>query len=140
MNYKLATAKAAVAHLVQCASVQLAATNIRVNAIAPGLVRTSLFYTSSPQGDVNDHVLFSKDDALRRYDAVAARLQQSGRQYYYNRAAEPVEIANIGVFLASDAAASINGQTIVADSGRIAGGFAEKFLEPVATLKPLTKL
>ncbi|KAL6362878.1 hypothetical protein LRP88_04192 [Fusarium phalaenopsidis] len=86
------TAKAAVAGMLKSASVQLSASHIRVNSIAPGFVKSSI---------------------AEVFDSVLGR--HAEEKYYYNRIPEPIEIANIGVFLASDLSASVNAQNIVAD-------------------------
>lgn len=58
-------------------------------------------------------------------------------KYYYHRVAQPDEMADIGVFLASDLSLAINGHVIDADSGAAGGGLAESYLGPVPPLEPL---
>ncbi|KAH6884503.1 hypothetical protein B0T10DRAFT_409682 [Thelonectria olida] len=110
------TAKAAVAHMIKSASVQLSATHVRVNSIAPGFVNTSIAATS--------------------FDTMLGRFVV-GEKYYYNRIPEPIEIANIGVFLASDLSASVNAQNIVADSGKTTAAFGESIIVSIDPMKPL---
>jgi NAD(P)-dependent dehydrogenase (short-subunit alcohol dehydrogenase family) len=92
-------AKAGVVSLVQTAANQLAGSGIRVNAICPGLVETGL---TQPM-----------------FDAVRARGKGGmiGQLNPTRRAGEPVEIANMAVFLASDEASYVNGQAIAVDGG-----------------------
>src|SRR3989475_10423371 len=70
--------------------------NIRVNAIAPGLIQT----------DFSEY--FWKDEHRRRQYEKAAPLQRIG---------QPEEIAGLAVYLASDEASFVTGQGFVADGG-----------------------
>jgi dehydrogenase/reductase SDR family protein 4 len=70
--------------------------NIRVNAIAPGLVKTDFAKA------------LWEDDKLRKAREEATPLRRIG---------EPQDIGGIAVFLASKAAAFMTGQCIVADGG-----------------------
>lgn len=88
--------KAAVISMTKTLAYELAASNIRVNAIAPGFVDTK--FASA--------VL--KNDAL--LDEVIKRTPQ--RRY-----AQPSEIAGGAVYLASDAASYVTGHTLVIDGG-----------------------
>jgi enoyl-[acyl-carrier-protein] reductase (NADH) len=59
------------------------------------------------------------------------------QRYYYNRTADPAELANVGIFLASDLATSINGQVIVADSGKTVAAIGDTVIGTVPPMKPL---
>lgn len=122
--------------MVRPASVQLAATNIRVNCMSPGFVRTSIIATSAStiSGQAFDMEM-DKADAISLFETVLGR--HSGENLYYNRIPEPVEIANVGVFLASGLAASINGQNIVVDSGKTAAAFGDTIIGPIKRMEPL---
>ena len=73
--------------------------NIRVNAIAPGNIRTEM--TRSWWSDPEFVERMKVDRPLGRFG-------------------EPEEIASVALFLASDAASYITGETIVADAGKVA--------------------
>lgn len=91
-------AKAAVVGLVRTYAVEFAADGVTANAVAPGVVR-------SPQSlDATDSL---GEDGLA---AVAPRIPAG-------RVGEPGDVANVAAFLASDAAAYVNGQTLVVDGG-----------------------
>lgn len=88
--------KAANHHLVRNLAAEWGPKNIRVNAIAPGLVKTEFA-----------RALWEDEKrAAERIQATPLR-----------RLGEPRDIGGIAVFLASDAAAFITGQCIVADGG-----------------------
>lgn len=88
--------KAAVIMLTKVLAVELGAYNVRVNAIAPGIVKTRF-----------SEALWSNEALLR---GVMSRLP-------LKRLTEPEEIARVALFLASDASAMVTGQTIVVDGG-----------------------
>jgi NAD(P)-dependent dehydrogenase (short-subunit alcohol dehydrogenase family) len=70
--------------------------NVRVNCIAPGLIRTDFA-----------RALWENPEVLNRYE----------KQTPLRRIGEPEDIGGIAVFLASRAGAFVTGQTIVADGG-----------------------
>jgi len=88
--------KAADHHLVRNLAAEWGPKNVRVNAIAPGLIKTEFA-----------RALW--EDRER----VAERLKMTPLR----RLGEPQDIGGIAVFLASDAAAYVTGQCIVADGG-----------------------
>jgi NAD(P)-dependent dehydrogenase (short-subunit alcohol dehydrogenase family) len=88
--------KAAGHHLVRNLAAEWGPKNVRVNAIAPGLVKTEFA-----------RALWEDEKRAReRIDATPLR-----------RLGEPKDIGGIAVFLASPAAAFVTGQCIVADGG-----------------------
>jgi len=91
--------KAGVINLVQTAAQQLGGTNIRVNAICPGLIETGM---TKPM-----------------YDAVRdkGQIHRIGELNPLRRGGEPIEIARAALFLASDEASYVNGQALVVDGG-----------------------
>nr|WP_319248738.1 SDR family NAD(P)-dependent oxidoreductase [uncultured Celeribacter sp.] len=90
-------AKAGVVALTKVLAIEWADRKIRVNAIAPGYVRTALTETLAAQGRLD-------------LDALNARVPAG-------RLGTPEEIASASLFLASDASAYVTGQTLVADGG-----------------------
>ncbi|MFT0548906.1 SDR family NAD(P)-dependent oxidoreductase [Allopusillimonas ginsengisoli] len=91
------TSKAAVAMLTKVLAIEWGKLGIRVNAIAPGYVRTAL---------VDDLVKAGRMDL----DALTRRTPTG-------RLGEPHEIATLALFLASEHASFINGHAVVADGG-----------------------
>jgi NAD(P)-dependent dehydrogenase (short-subunit alcohol dehydrogenase family) len=91
--------KAGVISLVKTTANELYGTGVRVNAIAPGLIETGMtkpiFDASRARG--TDHKI-GQLNPLTRYG-------------------NPEEIAHAGLFLASDDASYVNGQTIAVDGG-----------------------
>ena len=88
--------KAAGHHLVRNLAAEWGPKNVRVNAIAPGLVKTEFARA------------LWEDDKRRTERIEATPLRRLG---------EPRDIGGIAVFLASPASAFITGQCIVADGG-----------------------
>jgi NAD(P)-dependent dehydrogenase (short-subunit alcohol dehydrogenase family) len=91
--------KAGVISLVKVAATQLAGSNIRVNAICPGLIETGM---TAP---------------LYEWARSTGREERIGRLNPLKRGGEPDEIASVALFLASDAASYVNGQAIAVDGG-----------------------
>jgi 3-oxoacyl-[acyl-carrier protein] reductase len=81
------------------------APEIRVNAVAPGYVRTDMTESLRAQGRID-------------FDAISRRTP-------LRRLAEPVELVGAYVFLASDEAAFVTGETIAVDGGWAAFGAFE---------------
>lgn len=89
-------AKAGVAFLTKGLAGDLASYNIRVNAIAPGYVKTAMI---SPTLE----------------DPVA--MKNLNNKILMGRIGKPEEIAKVALFLASEDSSYITGQTIIADGG-----------------------
>ena len=89
--------KAGVMNLTQVAAQQLCESNVRVNAICPGLTETGMTQR------VFD---YAKDKGVEH---------KLGRLNPLRRAAQPVELAQVALFLASDDASYVNGQAIAVD-------------------------
>ena len=90
-------AKAGVAHMALSLADEMAAENIRVNCVAPGLIRS---FSSQP---------LWRDAATLRSVAQAIPLGRIG---------EPEDIAGAVIFLVSAAGAFVTGETILVDGGR----------------------
>jgi NAD(P)-dependent dehydrogenase (short-subunit alcohol dehydrogenase family) len=87
--------KAALVHLTKTLAVELAP-GVRVNAIAPGLVKTDFA-----------RALWEPDES-----GAAARVP-------LERLGEPDDVAHVALFLASDLASWITGHTLVVDGGQL---------------------
>lgn len=92
--------KAAVLMLTQVLAAELAGANIRVNAIAPGFVKTKF-----------SAAIWSNEQI---YDRVVAQIPQK-------RMADPDEIAGTAVYLASQAASFTTGAVLTVDGGQMVG-------------------
>ena len=98
-------AKCAVIHLTKTVALELGEHGIRVNAICPGFIATPL---AAGRPDADE----SQIDQLR---AAGASSQVLGR------VGEPLDIANMALFLASDDSEWITGREFVVDGGFEAG-------------------
>lgn len=94
-----AAAKHGVVGLTKAAALDYATQGIRVNALAPGLIRTPM-----------------TDRWLADPEIAKALMANSPMQ----RPAEPEEMAKVVLFLCSDAASFVNGATWLADGGMTA--------------------
>ena len=88
--------KAAVISLTQTLAVELGKDNIRVNAIAPGLIQTKFA-----------KVLWENDALLKQVEARTP----------IGRIGQPNEIASLALWLASDLSSFATGETFVVDGG-----------------------
>ena len=93
--------KAGVDHLTRCAAIEMAPLGVRVNAVNPGVTVTNL------------HRRSGMDET--RY---AAFLERSKETHPLGRPGKAEEIAELIVFLASERAAWMTGETIPIDGGR----------------------
>ncbi|VVT04029.1 Oxidoreductase [Sphingomonas sp. EC-HK361] len=91
--------KAGVINLAMVSAQQLAGSNVRVNAICPGLTETGM---TKPTFD---------------YAREAGKMDRVGRLNPLRRGAQPDELAKVALFLASDDASYVNGQAIAVDGG-----------------------
>jgi NAD(P)-dependent dehydrogenase (short-subunit alcohol dehydrogenase family) len=91
--------KAGVINLAQVSAQQLSGSNVRVNAICPGLTETGM---TKPTFD---------------YAREAGKMDRVGRLNPLRRGAQPDELAKVALFLASEDASYVNGQAIAVDGG-----------------------
>lgn len=99
------TAKCAVIHLSKVASAELAPQRIRVNAICPGLIATSIFGASLGLP------IAVADQMAARVAEVAPAMQP------IPKAGVPDDIAQMALFLGSDASSFVTGGHFVVDGG-----------------------
>ena len=92
--------KAGVINLTRATAIEYARKGIRCNAVCPGIILTP-------------PILKSRE----RFPDMARRSEQAVPM---GRCGEPIEIANVVLFLASDEASYVTGTTIVADGGIMA--------------------
>ena len=119
------TAKAGVIHMSRVAAAQLSPQKIRVNAICPGLIATSIFGAS-----------FGLPREVA--DQMAARVAENAAAAQpVPKAGLPDDIAQAALYLASDAAAFVSGTHIVVDGGITVGGrhsWDPNMVSPFATI------
>ena len=99
-NASYASAKAGVIQLTKTLARELGPHGINVNSVAPGSVLTPITSKSRPANEVEAHL-----DARRKMAVL-------------NRIGNPEDIANAALFLVSDEASFITGQTLYVDAGR----------------------
>jgi 3-oxoacyl-[acyl-carrier protein] reductase len=103
-HVQYSAAKAGVVGLVRGLAVELARDGIKVNGIAPGYIRTA-------QALSEEHSLGPEG------------LEKAAEFIPMGRIGEPEDIADVILFLASDAARYLTGQVIVVDGGLLVGRY-----------------
>jgi len=98
-------AKAGLNFLTRGLALDMGPYGVRVNCIAPGAVRT----------DMLTHDVGTDESS---WDAVA-------KMFPLQRVGQPIDLGTVALFLASDAANYITGQTIAVDGGATAGNFVQ---------------
>ena len=108
-GHDYSAAKAAIAHLTKTAANELGEDNVRVNAICPGGIATSIFGRGAGlDADAAESTVGVMEMAL----ADVAPMQRAG---------QPIDIAEAALWLASDASSFVNGQAIAVDGGLVTG-------------------
>jgi meso-butanediol dehydrogenase/(S,S)-butanediol dehydrogenase/diacetyl reductase len=97
--------KAALLHLTRSLALEVASQHIRVNCVCPGVVDTPM----------TDLFLAREEDP----EAMRAEYAKSNP---LGRIADPREIANCVLFLASDESSFMTGAPLIVDGGGLAGG------------------
>ena len=91
-------AKAAVENFTRTWALELAEAGVRVNAIAPGAIRTNIWNVPG----------LTAEEAKQHEDGVAAGIP-------FGRFGQPEEVANVAAFLASDEASYVSGAVYAVD-------------------------
>ena len=99
-----AATKAAIAHFTRTLAPELRRTNIRINSIGPGSVRTPMLG-------------FMEDELTPEQAAGMVRREARSASPYGNGMMEPDDIAQVALFLVSDAARALHGSYVLADQG-----------------------
>lgn len=129
-----AVAKAGTIHFTRMAALELGASNIRVNAICPGII---------PTPGIGMAFDLDQETVSRILPEVKAIF---GRAQPLQRAGEPRDIAQAALFFASEASSFITGQILSVDGGmtqmgpgtldvNVPGSVVESVIELVGSLK-----
>lgn len=97
--------KAGVIGYTRSIALELAAFNVRANAICPGGIATNIF---KPMIDPESKLNEATADVMRPLLANLHPIKRSG---------EPLDIANMALFLGSDESSFVTGQHLVVDAG-----------------------
>lgn len=108
MTYR--ASKAAVIHFTKCAAVELASHEIRVNAIAPGHIRTAIVSSSAHGMD---------SGATSRFEAAIRAQMRADRPLEREGTAE--DVAEAALFFAGDRSPYVTGTVLPIDGGTAAG-------------------
>jgi NAD(P)-dependent dehydrogenase (short-subunit alcohol dehydrogenase family) len=108
-GHDYSAAKAAIAHLTRTAASELGEDGIRVNAICPGAIATSIFGRAAG---------LDGDAAQATVDTMAVALSDLSP---IRRAGTPRDIAEAALWLAGDGSVYVNGQAIAVDGGMTTG-------------------
>jgi len=96
--------KAAIAHFTRTFAPELRRSNIRINAIAPGPVRTPML------GFATEALTAEQKDGMVKREARSV-------SPYGNGLIEPSDIAELALYLCSDQARALHGSLVLADQG-----------------------
>ena len=99
-----ASTKSAIAHFTRTLAPELRRSNIRCNSIGPGSVRTPML------GFETDELTPEQQEGMVRREARSI-------SPYGNAMMEPDDIAQVALFLCSDAAKALQGSFVLADQG-----------------------
>lgn len=107
--YPYSAAKAAIAHLTQCAAMELAVGGVRVNCVCPGAIPTPIFGKSFGMSQAE------AEKTVPRLETAFQRMQPLAR------AGQALDIARCVLWLASDDSTFVTGQTVFVDGGLTSG-------------------
>jgi len=108
-GHDYSAAKAAIKHLTETTANELGEHGVRVNAVCPGAVATSIFGRAAG---------LDSEEAQRTIEFMAAALGDSAP---IRRVGQPADIAETVLWLASDQSAFVTGQAIAVDGGLLTG-------------------
>jgi len=108
-GHDYSAAKAAIRQLTVTTANELGEHGVRVNAVCPGAIATSIFGRAAG---------LDSEAAQRTVDFMAAALSDAQP---IRRTGQPVDIAEAVLWLASDSSAFVNGQAIAVDGGLLTG-------------------
>lgn len=103
-----ASTKAAIAHFTRSLAPELRRTNIRINSIGPGPVRTPMLG-------------FTTEGLTELQEIEMTQRGARSISPYGNPMMEPNDIAQVALFLVSDAARALQGSFVLADQGVTSG-------------------
>lgn len=101
-------AKAAITHIMQTMAAELGRYNIRVNAIAPGLVQTPL---------------------VEPFLTTPEIIEQRAKYYPLGRIGQPSDVANAALYMASEASSYVSGATLLVSGGAVFNSDPVRYLQ-----------
>jgi NAD(P)-dependent dehydrogenase (short-subunit alcohol dehydrogenase family) len=108
-GHDYSAAKAAITHLTETTANELGEQGVRVNAVCPGAIATSIFGRAAG---------LDSEEAQRTVDFMATALSDAAP---IRRVGRPADIAETVLWLASDASGFVTGQAIAVDGGLLTG-------------------
>jgi NAD(P)-dependent dehydrogenase (short-subunit alcohol dehydrogenase family) len=108
-GHDYSAAKAAITHLTETTANELGEHGVRVNAVCPGAIATSIFGRAAG---------LDSEEAQRTVDFMATVLSDAAP---IRRVGRPADIAETVLWLASDLSGFVTGQAIAVDGGLITG-------------------
>jgi NAD(P)-dependent dehydrogenase (short-subunit alcohol dehydrogenase family) len=108
-GHDYSAAKAAITHLTETTANELGEQGVRVNAVCPGAIATSIFGRAAG---------LDSEEAQRTVDFMASVLSEAAP---IRRVGRPSDIAETVLWLASDASGFVTGQAIAVDGGLLTG-------------------
>lgn len=108
-GHDYSAAKAAITHLTETTANELGEDGVRVNAVCPGAIATSIFGRAAG---------LDSEEAQRTIDFMAVALNDAAP---IRRVGRPADIAELVLWLASDASEYVTGQAIAVDGGILTG-------------------
>lgn len=108
-GHDYSAAKAAITHLTETTANELGENRVRVNAVCPGAIATSIFGRAAG---------LDGEEAQQTVDFMATVLSDAAP---IRRVGRPADIAETVLWLASDASGFVTGQAIAVDGGLLTG-------------------